>query len=525
MATFTGTSGSDTLIGTDDADILQSRGGVDFLSGGNGGDEYQMYQSGGLHAVTIDDNATDTATDSITQARFFYASASLGYSAWGSAERQGDDLHIEIPGKPGRFRKPGYGALTIDIIDHFGDGTVETLQAGDFTFVLSTSNLFSGPENALIAGDGARDPIKSGAGNDILFSNGGADRIMSGAGNDTVFSGAGRDRIETRADNDRVYSGDHNDTVKSGAGNDWVDLGKGNDLGRGGTGADWLLGQDGHDRLFGGSGRDMMVGGAGNDTLKGGSNGDIYQFRVNAPDATDHDVIRDIGQRKPLYNDLDIIDLVGLYGASSGSSSEAYAAVGFDRAGNDMIISIGEGTSTITVKDQFLLNGRSSIEQLVFDGGYWSAIEFQILDAENDDIGDDRRDRLGVGGEKHELIFGNDDDNQVFGDSGTNFIWLGGGADTLIYKESDPQLYYDLDHNFVGGGSVNDIVMDFDPLQDRLDFSEIKSLTFAGLTLSEASDGDTLISWQSGDFEVSSIFIELRGVALAELGEDHFLFA
>lgn len=525
MATFTGTSGADTIVGTDEADLIKAMGGIDLLSGGNGGDEYQMYQSGGLHVVTIDEAASDSASDSITNARSFYASASLGYSAWGGAERSGDDLVIDLPGKPSRFRKPGYGPLEITIRDHYTDGTVETLEAGDFTFQLLTSSLFSGPQNVLMAGNDRNDHFDSGNGNDIIFGNTGHDTILSHAGNDTIMGGRGRDVITSGSGDDHIFGGGARDIIKAGTGHDRVQLGAGNDLARGQAGNDWLDGESGHDKLFGGAGQDMLIGGTGNDTLLGGRGGDTYQFWASDLTEPGHDLIRDIGDRKPAYNDIDIIDIVGLYGASSGSTADAYAAIAVERIGDDMRIVFGDDASSILVVDQFQFNSRKSVEQLMFDGGYWSAIEFNIIDVENDNIGDDRRDRLNMGGEYHEVIFGNDDANDVFGDSGTNLIWLGGGADTLIYKESDPQTLYDLDNHNIGGGAVNDIVMDFDVTQDRLDFTEIAGLGFDDLVLSQAADGDTHIYWASNDHEISSIFIELRDVALEDVTSDLFLFA
>ncbi len=146
-------------------------------------------------------------------------------------------------------------------------------------------------------------------------------------------------------------------------------------------------------------------------------------------------------------------------------------------------------------------------------------MRFKILDGARTDIGDDRAYRFGEGGEWNEILFGTDGNDIVFGNSGTNFIWLGAGADTLIYKEADPQSMFGN-----GGGACVDIVLDFDVLEDRMDFTEIKGLTLADLTIGKDADGDATVHWDSGTWEISDILIELRGVSPDDLGAENFVF-
>ncbi len=136
--------------------------------------------------------------------------------------------------------------------------------------------------------------------------------------------------------------------------------------------------------------------------------------------------------------------------------------------------------------------------------------------------GNDGDDRLTAGkgkGKGNDMLFGTDGDDMVFGNSGANFIWLGAGADTLIYKEADPQL---LDGR--GGGAANDFVMDFDVTEDQMDFTEMKGLSMASLTIANNAVGNAVVSWDSGTFEIADIFIELRGVTAAQITVDHFIF-
>ena len=97
MAEILGTTGNDTLIGTAEDDVLIAYGGNDILSGGAGADEYRLTQGKGAQWVVIDDKGGDGAVDTITGLRGLYASASLGYQAWATAERVGDDLIVTLP--------------------------------------------------------------------------------------------------------------------------------------------------------------------------------------------------------------------------------------------------------------------------------------------------------------------------------------------------------------------------------------------------------------------------------------------
>ncbi|MHA6264018.1 calcium-binding protein [Arenibacterium sp. CAU 1754] len=528
MAVITGTTGTDILIGTDEADILKPLGTTvagtrEVLRGLDGGDTYDLQRSAnvGIYNFLIDDRGTDGAVDAITNVGPLYQSASLGYSAYATAVRIGDNLIFHAPSKPHRFNDPAKPSYDIKIKDQFGDGHIETMQAGGVTY-----NLVMGPVGTdaedLMAGTRQSDTFSSGGGNDWVFGNGGHDSLNSGAGDDVVFGGAGRDDIRTEAGNDQVFGDAGADTIRSGSGHDRVTGGAGNDRVWAGDGTDWISGGDGNDVIRAEAGLDTLIGGAGNDRLIGGKGGDSYQFHSRLGDAGwGHDFIRDVGD-KPSYLNSDKIELSGLYGPSDGDSQEAYDRLGFTRSGEDMMITVDDGVSSINVRNMFHSNAnRWGIENLELSAGYWSPIVFQIISADADAIGDDR-DYVngGYGGAANELIFGSDGDDQVFGDAGVNFIWTGAGADTLIYKENDSENWFGY-----GGGSTRDTVEDFDVLADTLDFSEVKSVnSLSDLTRGEDADGDATLYWNSGDYEVASIFIELRGVGMAEVTQDMFVF-
>ena len=529
MADIIGTTGTDTLIGTSGDDLLRPLGTTvrytqEILQGLDGADVYDLQRSSTvpIYNFLIDDMGTDGAVDAITNVGALYQSASLGYSAYATAVRIGDDLFIHTPYKPHRFRDPSKPAYDIEIRDQYGDGHIETMQAGGVTYTLVLGAIGT-PGEDIMAGTNLADTFSSGDGDDWVFGNRGKDVLDSGGGADVVFGGDGRDKITSQAGDDIVFGDGGNDKIWSGAGFDRVDGGTGNDRIWAGADGDWVTAGDGNDRVFGGAGQDTLIGGFGDDFLVGGREGDNYRFTAGAGDpGWGQDVIADRGN-KPSYKNTDKIELLDFYGPSSGNSAEAFARMQFSRDGNDMVLTADDGLSSIRVEKMFDAKANKHfIENLELNGAYWSPIVFQILNGDVDAIGDDRDyANGGYGGAANELIFGTDADDMIFGDAGTNFIWTGDGADTVIYKENDSESWFGY-----GGGTSNDIIDDFDVTLDRLDFTEIKSVGGVdSLTIGQDADGDALISWSSGDYEVSSIRIELRGVLETEVTDDIFLFA
>jgi len=529
MATITGTTATDTLTGTAGRDRLLPFGvgatdGPDIASGLNGRDTYDLSEPVGqdpVHRYVIDDNGTDGARDRIVGAGDLIHTASLGYQGFATALRDGDDLLLVTPSKPHRFRDPAQPSYEITIRDHYAGEAIEQITAGGITYRLPTGA--TGHRAAdLMAGTDQTDTLSGRGGDDYITGNGGADTLNGGRGNDHLFGDAGNDVIRGQAGSDRIYAGTGNDRVLAGADADFVFGDTGNDTLSGQKGNDYLYGEDGDDILNGGGGQDLLSGGRGNDLMRGGAGGDTYRYgydldTLGTMTTGGHDTVFDKGEA-PSYADYDRIELFGYYGPSSGNSAEAFARLSFDKSGTDMLLLSDGGMGSITVRDQF---GAADhfVEELHFNAGYWTPLRFKILDGARTDIGDDRAYRFGEGGEWNEILFGTDGDDIVFGNSGTNFIWLGDGADTLIYKEADP-----LGISANGGGACVDIVLDFDVLEDRMDFTEIKGLTLADLTIGQDADGDATVYWDSGTWEVSDILIELRGVTPDDLGAEHFVF-
>lgn len=524
MATITGTLGSDILHGTAGDDLISPlgtnvAGEWDRALGGLGSDTYDLGATpkSSLHRFVIRD--TGGSADAILGAGALYQSASFGYSAWATFVRQGDNLIIHLPAKPYRFHSPSKPAWDIKIVDHFApDGQVETIELGGVTYQLAASTMGTALAD-IITGSNAGETFSAGAGDDFVFANGGRDDVSLGAGNDVAFGGWGRDTISGGDGNDRIYGDNGADRIFGEDGNDWIEGGSGRDILRGGAGNDWLEGGAGNDALYGGSGVDVLTGGEDDDRLVGGGDGDSYRFSLPSGGVGfGHDVIRDRGNSAATHG-ADVIEIGGLYGPSSGNTFEAFARMSFAHVGDDMVLSIDGGTSSITVQDMFgPAHNKNFIEQLTLNAGYWEPLTLVIRDGAFESLGEDR-DNVSPGlklSSYNEILFGTAGDDAIYGGGSTNFIVTGAGNDVLHYKQTDPIPFYP------GGGVAHDIVEDFDIAHDMLDFSEVGT-SLAGLSITDGANG-AIIGWDSGTWEVAGIVIELRGVAAADVTGDLFLF-
>ncbi len=508
------------IFGTTGDDILSSFGGTDYLSGGDGMDTYALSQGAGGSTVTIEDMGQDGAIDTITGGRGLYSSASFGYESWATAERIDDDLIITLPGQPSRFRKPGYGELTIEITDQYAGGAVEYLEMGGVSYRLADS--FVGTiENDIIAGTSGRDIIESYAGNDFIDAGAGNDKVLSGDGDDVVFGGEGRNVIKTGDGNDLVFSGTGNDTIITGAGNDRVDAGDGNnkvvtgagndqvstgdgdDLVKGGSGDDVIDAGDGNNTVYGGSGNDRIVTGSGDDVLIGGTGGDTY---VISSLGSDFDTIIDTGNAALksygwLTWNMDEVEFTDF-----SSLDEAKHSLDIQISVNDLTLTYWNAATPgvsgqISVQDHFL-GAKYALEQVDFGVGGVSAI-YHIAQLSGDDYTYSVHGGSDAGG--NDIVLGTVGGDKIYGGLGGDIMVGGGGADLYIFHDEED-----------GGGST-DLILDFDITDDLLDFSDIKGLDFSGVTISNSAYGNALISTAYG-------LVELVDVAFDTVSEDAFVF-
>ncbi|MBZ7984685.1 calcium-binding protein [Campylobacter sp. RM12647] len=233
LSTQTGTSGNDTLVGTnllngkdtlyglDGDDTLIGGIGDDTLVGGNGNDTYVFDKDFG-HDTIINYKSNLNDIDCI---KFNDASINANNLKY---VRNYDDLML-IKDDNNSIRVKDFFAYedlrnTIDEIK-FANNTsinkdeiinrVYTPTNGDDNFTM----FFTNKDYVITMLDG----------NDTIITHNGDDIIDGGDGDDIIRSGAGADIINGGNGNDDIYAGDGDDIIIGGAGDDILQGGMGND--------------------------------------------------------------------------------------------------------------------------------------------------------------------------------------------------------------------------------------------------------------------------------------------------------
>ena len=214
-----GGDGNDTIIGSDNDDLLRGDAGNDNIDGGAGDDTI-------VGGANHDSLAGGDGNDEIT----------------GGTENDtivGGDGNDLLDGEDGHDRLTG--------------------ELGDDTLLGSAGN----------------DVLNGSAGDDLLEGSDGRDTLLGGTGDDMLDGGVDDDSLNGQ-NGDDVLAGRHgNDTINGDTGDDVVNGGDGHDAINGGSGDDILGGHDGNDRINAGGGNDTLVGGDGHDTLLGGGGADV----------------------------------------------------------------------------------------------------------------------------------------------------------------------------------------------------------------------------------------------------------
>ncbi|MDO8327913.1 MAG: calcium-binding protein [Cypionkella sp.] len=261
MATISGTSGSDTLFGSANDDVLSGLGGMDELTGHAGADA--------LYGGDQDDSFVGAAGNDTLD---------------GGA---GSDQILY-------YREAGTRGVMVDLqagraVDSYGN--TDTL--------ISIERIYGSNFGDTILG---RD-----AAGDLLFGRDGADSLNGGGGDDTLVGDAGNDTLVGGAGNDQVAY-----TLETGGRGIALDLQAGSardswgntdtlisiEYVFGGAGNDTLLGsnRDG-DRLFGGAGDDVIDGRDGSNLLYTGAGNDQIDVGTTAAGARDTVVISGFGHK------------------------------------------------------------------------------------------------------------------------------------------------------------------------------------------------------------------------------------
>ena len=327
MATYIGTDGSDTLVGTDnESDELIGKRGNDILIGGDDGFgfgfDFARYDSA-ISAVKVsllsgtasggDGNDTLLGIEGIAGSQF--NDTLVGDENFNTLiGNKGNDVLIGGGGIDTADYTNAAAKVTVNLTlgtTSGGDGSdtldsIESVIGSNFSDTLISGNdyeyhLFGGKgSDSLVSGKGFYNFLDGGEGNDTLIgSNESNDNLIGGNGSDIITGGDGFgfDQVFYWGSSSAVVINLANGTASGGEGNDVLkgiegiigstfndtilgdinhnklDGYDGNDTLSGNLGDDSLFGSYGNDLLLGDDGSDQLYGNFDNDTLKGG-NGD-----------------------------------------------------------------------------------------------------------------------------------------------------------------------------------------------------------------------------------------------------------
>lgn len=410
-----GNEGDDWLLGGDGSDSLYGGSGNDVLIGGAGNDRLE----GGTGSDTYYFDAGD-----------------------------GQDVIVNKDDSAGRLDvlQFGVGILAMDLHAH-RSGSSLILRVGNTSDSVTIENYFIGAKYQL---------------NEVRFSDGSilsVEQIRAMV----LLSTDGDDYIVGYATDDDLAGGDGRDSMHGGSGHDVLD---------GGAGAD---------NLYGDTGNDTLIGGAGDDLLDGGQGSDVYVF------GRGHGV--DTIKNFDLTSSVDAIFYQG---------DIAPDDIHIARYGTSLILTLRGSTDRVTVENYFSDNVFYHLDQVRFANGVtWTRADVEamvLIPTSGNDrlIGYDSDDRLlgelgddylqGNGG--NDFLDGGLGDDSIDGGTGNDILIGGAGNDRLEGGEgSDIYLF--------GRGHGKDTIKNFD-LSNSVDAIQYKDgILSSDVTVSR--DGSNLI--------------------------------
>ncbi len=481
-----GDGGNDSLYGEDGNDTLLAGYGNDRLWGGKGenilngeaGDD-TYYYSGGLDIITdllgkntikfsygydlstlhiTPSNLNSSDLNIFLQDTLIIRIESFFYDDNSYTPNENSNFYIEYPDG---IRKSLFDFLDIEVIE--GTNNSDVLVSED-------------SEKPYIIGRDGDDEFHAGIGENYLFGGSGNDKyyiqqnsninyILDNSGHDRIFlenllpadvilgqsqTGGiqiyydGKILVDEIAENnasdiEEIIFSDGTVTplqsVSSKLGTKGSDILKGNGIA--------LYGLNGDDQLQGGNGNDVLSGGKGNDTLIGFTGDDIYYYESG------NDVISESGA-----GDNNILVM-----PKGIALEDIKISAGIDW-GVDAVLAIGN-VGTITIPWQFAshtYNGVYDSDDLriewlqLADGSKYSFDNFR-----NRFYGDDQDNNIyGNIGEKN-IIYGEGGDDFLRGFSEKDVLYGGDGSDELIASLGDDILYGGAGDDILDGSGGNDI--------------------------------------------------------------------
>jgi Ca2+-binding RTX toxin-like protein len=441
-----GMGGDDTIYSNAGDDYIEGGDGNDILDGGSGNDS--IYGQAGNDTLYGQDG-DDTMDGGFGNDTL---SGGLGNDTYIFGRGYGQDRISDVDTTKGNIDtiqlSAGISENDLDVRRVLNNLVISIKGTEDVLTVLNYYVSDSYLIESIKLADGTTLDNKKLAGLDIYGTNN-ADTISTTDKNETIRALDGKDII-------KAYGGD--DIVYADAGDDTVFGGEGNDI---------LNGGEGNDTLDGGNGDDVLSGDAGNDILDGGAGNDVYTFAAGFG----QDIINGAATGA---QDVDTVRF--LEGISKGD-------LVITRKMNDLVIEVKGTNDKLTVKDQFIGNGR--IDKVELSDGSVLNSEFlnslPMYGSEGDDTinggpGDDTI--YGLGG--NDVITGNSGDDSIYGGAGSDKLYGSGGTDSLYGEEGNDILDGGAGNDILDGGtgddtyifgisSGNDTIIDYDVTSGNCD--------------------------------------------------------
>jgi Ca2+-binding RTX toxin-like protein len=345
-----GTEGNDLLAGTSGNDIISGLGGNDTLTGAAGDDDL----TGGAGNDSLNGGAGNDTLSGGDGVDTLTGAAGADVMRGGT----GDDVYV-YDGTDTIVEGAGEGLDRINssvAASLINWANVENLTLTGTAAINATGNAF---DNRLV-GNEAANRLDAGAGNDTLNGGLGIDTLVGGSGNDVyVIDSAGDVVVEA--------AGEGTDRINSAVTASLVGRANVENLTLTGTAAvdatgneanNVLVGNDAGNVLDGLAGNDTLNGGLGNDTLIGGTGDDVMNET-----ASSDDVVR---WGRGDGNDS-IADVGGTDRVEFGAGITA-GQISFARAGNNLRVSIGTSSDSLTIRNWYLGTANRIEEFRLADG-------------------------------------------------------------------------------------------------------------------------------------------------------------
>lgn len=275
-------------------------------------------------------------------------------------------------------------------------------------------------------------------------------------------------------------------------------------------GGDIYTGTDSKDAIIGGIGDDIFTSGAGDDLIYGNEGNDI----INAGTGADEIYGGDGDDYISPGTDLNYDYIDGGAGVDTVSYFTHFGKLEIDLESGDVLINGGLEDDVVNIENvDGVLNATNVIygnkaDNLLSGGNY----NDKIFGRDGNDVleGLDGHDELD-GGKGNDVLQGGNGDDILVGGQGNDMFYGGAGNDVFKFSDQD-----------IAGAVSNDVIYDFNILDDFIDFSGLSFISdFGDLILNTVQNGnDVEIFMHAFD----DYIVKLENVDLTQLSASDFIF-